>query len=87
MKKMTRNAAVALTAAGLLTAPLAFAQEEGDEPQGEETQGTQGMEGMEGMQGGMGMMPMMAQMNEMMETCTKMMQAQMDDQGEEEKDI
>lgn len=84
MKMMTRNAAVALTAASLLSAPLAFAQEEGDEPQGEETQG---MQGMEGMQGGMGMMPMMAQMNEMMETCTKMMQAQMDDEGEEEKDI
>lgn len=85
MKMMTRNAAVALTATSLLTAPLAFAQEEGDEPQGEETEGMQGM--MEGMQGGMGMMPMMAQMNEMMETCTKMMQAQMNDEGEEEKDI
>ena len=86
MKKTTRSIALVITAAALIS-PLALAQTEGQQPQAEtpsaQSGDSQGMGGMmQGMQDGE-MMPMMAQMSEMMETCTKMMQARMDQDGEE----
>jgi predicted lipid-binding transport protein (Tim44 family) len=88
MKKTTRSIALVITAAALIS-PLAFAQTEGQQPQAEapsaQPENSQGMGGMmQGMQHGemMPMMTMMTQMNEMMGTCTKMMQASMDQDGE-----
>ena len=72
--------------AGLISAPLAFAQGEGSDGamggtmQGEGMMQEEGMMQGEGMMNGdmagmMGMMQMMQQMGPMMEACTEMMQA------------
>ncbi|WP_163271150.1 hypothetical protein [Chelativorans alearense] len=86
MNRLSKAIAIATAVAGLAAVPIAFAQDDTDTRQPDQSQGMQEM--MEGMQGGgMGMMPMMgmmSQMNEMMSTCNKMMQTMMQDMPSEE---
>lgn len=78
MNKMTRKIAMSLVAAGVLAAPVAFAQSQTEEPTSPSMNSDE-MQGM--MQGGdmMGMMNMMTQMNEMMQSCNEMMKAMQSD--------
>ena len=79
MNNMTRKIAMSLVAAGILAAPVAFAQTQTEQPTSPSMSSDE-MQGM--MQGGdmMGMMNMMTQMNEMMQTCNQMMKAAMPDE-------
>lgn len=75
--KTTRTLSLAATFAALVTAPMAFAQDDtAPAPMdGQIMQGGDMMGGdMSGMQSMMGMMQMMQQMGPMMEACTEMMQ-------------
>jgi len=79
--KTTRTLSLAATFAALVTAPMAFAQDDtAPAPMdGQIMQGGDMMGGdMSGMQSMMGMMQMMQQMGPMMEACTEMMQAMSD---------
>ena len=76
--KTTRTLSLAATFAALITAPMAFAQDDAATTpmDGQMMQGGDMMGGdMSGMQNMMGMMQMMQQMRPMMEACTEMMQA------------
>lgn len=75
--KTTRTLSLAATFAVLITAPMAFAQDDTAPPpmDGQMMQGGGMMEDMSGMQN---MMGMMQQMGPMMEACTEMMQAMSD---------
>lgn len=78
MRRSTKTfAAAAAFAAGLATMPL-HAQDPKESSSGATMEG--GMMGQDGMAG---MMNMMTQMNEMMTTCNQMMQAKMDDAGQD----
>lgn len=65
--------AAAMTSAAFLSIAAVSAQQAQAPQQPQQQQGMQG--------GGMPMMGMMKQMNEMMETCNKMMQSHMSDDG------
>jgi protein CpxP len=80
MNTITKTVARSIVAAGLVTAPVAFAQSQTEEPAAP-SMNSDDMQGM--MQGGgdmMGMMNMMTQMNEMMQTCNQMMKAMQSDE-------
>lgn len=77
MMNRTKTIAAAIIAAGLVGAPVAFAQSQPGQAPESETPAMSPNEMEDMMQGGgmMGMMNMMSQMSEMMGACTKMMQA------------
>ncbi|MFU0505308.1 hypothetical protein [Pseudaminobacter sp. NGMCC 1.201702] len=75
MNKMIRKIAMSLVAAGILAAPVAFAQTQTEQP----TSPSMNSDEMQGMMQGGDMMGMMTQMNEMMQTCNEMMKAMQSD--------